>query len=228
MKKFEFERTFSPGNLILFCGAHLEDELLTADVPCLRDCNRAYGADTAEAFLRTHIFRLCEYLQLPVKPTGAQLTDLAQLIYSDYGDLTPYQFMLFFKRLRTGDYAARDKNCAISVSLNPTAVTLALKLLRKDIREAFDRKARHVEEKEEKVPYNRLALYLYTKWLSASDAEAAAMLLPPEERDERYRNETDIQFYARHVEGYMRFVHSTEYSLSEQNLRSKFRGIIKD
>lgn len=228
MKKFEFERTFSPGNLILFCDAHTDDELLTADVPCLRDCNRAYGTDTAETFLRTHIFRLCEYLQLPVKPTGTQLTDLAQLIYSDYGDLTPYQFMLFFKRLRTGDYAARDRNCAISVSLNPTAVTMALKLLRKDICEAFDRKARHVEEKEEKVPYNRLALYLYTKWLSASDAEAAAMLLPPEERDARYRDETDIQFYARHVEDYVRFVHSSEYRLSEQNLRLKFRGLIKD
>lgn len=227
MKKIEFNRTFSPENLITFCANHTKDEMLTADVPTLKDCNNAYGADTAEALLRTHLFRLCEYLQLGMKPTGALLTDIALLIYCDYSDLTPYQLMLFFKELRTGDFAARDRQCEIKVSLSGPAVMLALKLFRKDIREAFDRKERDFKVVRPFTPYDSLKLYLYTKTLVPTDPEAAAILMPPEERPEQYREETDLQFYARHVAGYVRFVHSTECSLAELELRAKFYGTVK-
>lgn len=110
------------------------------DVPLLVHLSQAYDNDTAVLWVMKQVLALNEYVGAKAKMSDMQLKELSIQIYLEYNYLNLFELILFFARLRSGEYED------FYSSVDPMRIMKSLKTFCRDRSEELWKEEQRVEK----------------------------------------------------------------------------------
>ena len=151
---------FNPDYQRIVCGNI--DVCIFGDYPTLSEINRAYGDETAFAWLVPQLTNLSEYCGCKEKLEGIQLENCADVIAMEFHYLKVSELMLFFHRFKTGRYGR------FYGTVDPLIITTSLREFIKERNVEIERHEQ--EERERKAAEHRKRAIPYTEYLRRKEA----------------------------------------------------------
>lgn len=99
----EFEKTYSVMNLVRY--TENRERCFFGNAPTLSEINKAYGSHSAQQWLVYFLGNFSEYAGARRKLSVMQISELSELIASEYYYLKVTELMLFFRGLKAGEYS---------------------------------------------------------------------------------------------------------------------------
>ena len=155
-----FMLTFNPDYQRMICGN--SDVCFFGEHPTLAELNRAYGEETAFAWLIPQLTNLSEYCGCREKLQGKQLENCADVIAMEFYFLKVSELMLFFHRFKTGRYGR------FYGSVDPLIITTSLREFIVERAVAYEKHDQ--EERERRAAEHRRRAITYDEYLRRKEA----------------------------------------------------------
>ncbi len=143
----EFVAAFNPGRQQQICTNAAN--CFFGDYPTLGAVKRAYGSNTATAWLVPQLYNLSEYCGCRDKLQGKPLEECAGVIASEFHFLKVSEVMLFLYRFKSGRYGR------FYGSVDPLVITTSLREFMKERLQAYSRREQEMRERENEASRKR-------------------------------------------------------------------------
>lgn len=127
---------YNPKNQATICGNR--EKCIFGDYPTLSMINDDYGTKASEMWLVVQLYDLSEFCGVKEKLSKEQLTELANLIAEDYSDMKISELMMFFRKIKKGEYGRFYGN------VDPLVIMIALRHFNEEINEIIHRRRRKI------------------------------------------------------------------------------------